>query len=292
MVSRGLHGTKGRGTRELRGDVGRQRPRASFCNVADGNRMLPGSVVPAGCGHPDRVGVPVGTGPSASNRARSACCNSRVVEPHWVPVPWFVPLLLAAMLTLSGCSGNSDRPNPPDDDDSSGDDDDGTGGDDGFFGYGQIGCAGRYDGDQTLGSRCLGGGHQDGAGQRIVFGQGKALDQGLGGVCFKAGRQHLRALLGDALGDGQDLFAGLALAEDDLGKTGAQGAVVVDVGKAQIFKGQVPELFQGLIRREVPRGDACEQLADLFLVHGRGSFGHNREEIAVQWRNGLVLLLM
>ena len=62
---------------------------------------------------------------------------------------------------------------------------------------------------------------------------------------------------------------GLALAKNDFGETCAQSTMVVNVGKTQIFEGQVAQVLQGFVRFEVARGYLFEQLADLFLVHGR-----------------------
>ena len=58
-----------------------------------------------------------------------------------------------------------------------------------------------------------------------------------------------------ALGDGQHLLAGLALAENDFRESSAQGAVVIDVGKPKVFKRQVPKPLYGLARREITGGD-------------------------------------
>jgi len=76
-------------------------------------------------------------------------------------------------------------------------------------------------------------------------------------------------MLDDALGNTYDLLAGLALAKNDFGETRAQSTMVVDVGKTQIFEGQVAQLLQGFVWLEVAGGYLFEQLADLFLVHGR-----------------------
>jgi len=73
-----------------------------------------------------------------------------------------------------------------------------------------------------------------------------------------AGRQHLRAVPGQAQEDLGYLFGGLALGVDHLGEAGAQGAVVVEVGEG--FDGFVRvkfELLEGLV-------DAGPPAADLF----------------------------
>ena len=70
-----------------------------------------------------------------------------------------------------------------------------------------------------------------------MLGAVKALDECLGCGCFDAGGQHLCAMRGYALGDGQHLIAGLALAENDFWEPSAQGAVVIDVGKPEVLKG-------------------------------------------------------
>ena len=44
---------------------------------------------------------------------------------------------------------------------------------------------------------------------------------------------------GYALGDGQHLLAGFALAENNFREPSPQGAVVIDMGKPEVLKGQV-----------------------------------------------------
>ena len=62
-------------------------------------------------------------------------------------------------------------------------------------------------------------------------------------------------MVGQALGDGDDLRAGLALAENDFWVTGAQGAMVVDVGKTEVFKGQIAQSLKGCIGGDGAAGD-------------------------------------
>ena len=74
-----------------------------------------------------------------------------------------------------------------------------------------------------------------------MLGAVEALDECLGRGRFDASGQHLSAVGDDALGDGQHLLAGLALAENDFWEPGAQGAMMINVGKPEVLKRQVPK---------------------------------------------------
>jgi hypothetical protein len=58
-----------------------------------------------------------------------------------------------------------------------------------------------------------------------------------------------------------------AFAENDLGHTDAQSAVVIDFGEAEIFKRQMAQAGDGIVGREFAFADLLEKLADRFGVH-------------------------
>ena len=55
-----------------------------------------------------------------------------------------------------------------------------------------------------------------------------------------------------------DLLRGLSFGKHDFGKTLAQGAVMIDFGKAEILKRQVPEPLEGRAGREFPALDGFQ----------------------------------
>ena len=69
------------------------------------------------------------------------------------------------------------------------------------------------------------------------------------------------------LGDERDLFDGLRLSEDDLGRARAQRAVMIDGREAEISKRKVAQLGQRLLDRRAARAHAFEQGSDARRVH-------------------------
>jgi hypothetical protein len=66
-----------------------------------------------------------------------------------------------------------------------------------------------------------------------------------GVVCSR--HEQTVSLSHDRFGDARDLVGRLALAEDDLGKAGAGGALVVDARKAEVFDARRLEEFAGAV---------------------------------------------
>jgi hypothetical protein len=48
----------------------------------------------------------------------------------------------------------------------------------------------------------------------------------------------------------------------------AEGAVMVDLGKTEILKGQVAQTFDGFVRRDAFFSDLIEELAKSLGIHG------------------------
>jgi hypothetical protein len=66
---------------------------------------------------------------------------------------------------------------------------------------------------------------------------------------------------GQAAEDFRDLPRRLSLAEDHLRHALAEGAMVVDFGKAEVLKGQVAQALDGFIGRQFPLSHLLKQLA-------------------------------
>ena len=123
------------------------------------------------------------------------------------------------------------------------------GGDGGLFGDGLVAGAGGEDGDVAGG---FGGGglfEGDGAGLWMVDGCGVLGEDACGGGGVGAGGEDVDAGGGHAGEDFGGLLRGFVLGVDDLGEAGAEGAVVIDAGVAEVFVGEVGEAL-GWRRRE------------------------------------------
>ena len=53
----------------------------------------------------------------------------------------------------------------------------------------------------------------------------------------------------------------LARAEDDFRHADTQGAMVIDIGKAQVFEGHVTQLLYGFVRREFAAAHICQRVS-------------------------------
>jgi hypothetical protein len=68
--------------------------------------------------------------------------------------------------------------------------------------------------------------------------------------------------------DVRDLRRSLALSENHLGHARAQGAMMVDLGKVQVFKGHMAKTINPGVGREFAPAHLLEKFADGFGVHG------------------------
>ena len=67
--------------------------------------------------------------------------------------------------------------------------------------------------------------------------------------------------------DGGHLLGRLALREDNLGEAGADVAVVVDLGKVEVFEREEPQLLDDVVGAEVLVLEAVEQRPEAGLVY-------------------------
>ncbi len=84
--------------------------------------------------------------------------------------------------------------------------------------------------------------------------------------------QHVASGLSHAGEDVRNLGNRLAGGEDDLRHTGAQGAVVIELGETEILEGQVAQAAQGFFHASVAVPDVVEQLFNMSAIHQRPSF--------------------
>ena len=79
----------------------------------------------------------------------------------------------------------------------------------------------------------------DRPGNGVILGIGDALPYRIKAIGGNLGHQHPLAGGGEALGDGGQLLWGFPLPIDNLGEATAQGAMMIDLGKAQLLIGEV-----------------------------------------------------
>ena len=98
------------------------------------------------------------------------------------------------------------------------------------------------------------------AGQRVIFGvRHRGLDR-LPRRLFRAGDQQRVSAADNLRGDRRDLIRGLPEAEDDLGKTLPDRAVMVDLGKPKVLKGLLAQGGQNRCAAASTVGPAFAQI--------------------------------
>ena len=137
----------------------------------------------------------------------------------------------------------------------------------GLFGHRQIGGAGGDDGDAPAGGERVG--VEPGAAPvLVVLDRGECLPEGvkLGGV--DAGHEQAPGLGEDALADRGDLGRRLADREHDLRQAIAEGAVVVERGEAELFRGVDAQPFGRLRRADVASSHGLQERVEGGRIHG------------------------
>jgi hypothetical protein len=71
----------------------------------------------------------------------------------------------------------------------------------------------------------------------------------------------------EPLADRENLVRSLALAEDHLGMTLSQLAMVIDPGKRNVFEGKMPQFFERRLGRKAAGGDFSEERLELLGCH-------------------------
>ncbi len=116
-----------------------------------------------------------------------------------------------------------------------------VGGNDGFFGDGEIAGSGADDADDSLASWGGGLAEGDAAGGGVMLGAGNGGEDGGGHFVRGAGGENVATSLGHAGEYGCDLGGSFSGGEYDFRHAGAEGAVVVYFGEAEVLKGKVFE---------------------------------------------------
>ena len=137
----------------------------------------------------------------------------------------------------------------------------------GLFGDGHVAGAGADHGDSAFAGDGAVAPEADDAREREVVGAGEAGEDGIGAGAVGAGDEDVGGVFEEGFGDGDHLFGGFALGEDDFGDAVAEGAVVIDFGEAEVLEGQVAHAREGAIDFEFARADLLEHGAQLVLIH-------------------------
>jgi len=143
------------------------------------------------------------------------------------------------------------------------------GGNDGFFGDGNVAGSGRDDGDDALvavisAARRIVAVKRDAASDRAIFG------------LWHLGRNGMELLLGSPRGEnvgvgvmsreaGEDLrhLSGrFALTEDDFGHSLTQGTMMIELGEAEVFEGEVAKAVESFVGGKLTGADLVEQLSE------------------------------
>ena len=157
------------------------------------------------------------------------------------------------------------------------------GSDDGFLGDGNVAGSGGDDGDGALrasltplgavsAARGVVATQCDAAGERTIFGLWNLCRNGAELLFGGAGGEDiaLGMMRGEVREDLGDLCGSFALAEDDFGHSVAQGAMVVELGKAEVFEGKMAKALDGFIRRELFRTHFLEEFVEGISIHAHG----------------------
>ncbi len=87
--------------------------------------------------------------------------------------------------------------------------------------------------------------------------------------CFSlaARGQNIAAMFRKPGKNSRHLRGSLAFSKDNFGHAGAQGAMMVDLGEAEVFERQMAQARDRVIGRELALAHLLEELADGFGVH-------------------------
>src|SRR5258706_3357639 len=144
-------------------------------------------------------------------------------------------------------------------------------GDDRFFGDRNVAGSRRHDHDHALAISLAITLEHDGASQGTILRSmlGQVYSGGDSSILFLVGprRQHVATVSGQAVEDFRYMARRFALGKYHLGHALAQGTMVVDLGEAEVLKGQVTEALDGLVGGEVFFADLLEQLAKGLGIH-------------------------
>lgn len=156
----------------------------------------------------------------------------------------------------------------------------GLGGDAGFLGDGEVAGAGGDDDDVAeRGAGVNRGRDAEGSAEGVVLALGELALEELGGVGREAGGEGAVSVALEGVDDGDDLFGGFALPEDDLGEAAAHAAVEIDLGEVAGFvvEGGPAESVEGVLGGEGAVSMLLEEVGKLVGIHACVRLQKDRE---------------
>ena len=149
------------------------------------------------------------------------------------------------------------------------------GGQRGLLGHRQVRGAGRGHHDEADSIHRLGTHDEQARGGVVDTRHAGGLDGGRGRRVASRG-EHVGVVHGQARDDRHHLLGGLARAEDGLRPAGAQRAVQIELGEAEILVGQRGQARAGGVDREMAAPHVLEKLPERLPIHQPGFFFKRR----------------
>jgi len=146
----------------------------------------------------------------------------------------------------------------------------GAGAEEGFFGDGNIAGAGGDDGDGSFAENFGIAFDGDDAAAGMELGGFSESFDGSEDFGVDAGNEDVmvRAFFFEhGADDSGDLLRRFAFAEDDLGETLAEGAMMIDFGEAEVFKREMLEALDGGGGGELSTLHSLQNLQKILMVH-------------------------
>ena len=136
-----------------------------------------------------------------------------------------------------------------------------------FLRYGDVAGAGTDHGNSALAVNGVVAPEANGAGERQVLRIGHPGGDHGGAFAIGARNQDVTGVSYQALRDGHHLFRSLTFGEDDLWHAMTKGAMVVDLGEAEVFKGHMAHAAHGCLDIHCAGAHLFKQRAQLVLIH-------------------------
>src|ERR1700722_14700306 len=138
----------------------------------------------------------------------------------------------------------------------------------GFFGDGYVAGACRNHCNNSFAILFFVSLEHDGSRQVAIFRSADLLLHGGELFFIGVGRQYVAAMLSEAGKDLRHMRRRFLLAENYFWHSASKDAMMIDLGKTQVFERQVTQALDRVVRREFASADRVEEFADGICVHG------------------------
>jgi len=140
----------------------------------------------------------------------------------------------------------------------------------GFFGDRNVAGSGADNGDCAFAGGFAIAPVAHRAAEREVFAAFVLIEEALRHFRRGTGDEHVCGAREKFFRDGDDVIRALAEAEDDFRHTVTQGAVVIDLGEAQVFEGEMAHADECRIGVNRALANIVEEFSELVFCHGLG----------------------